>query len=250
MDSNYFITRKTIRKYKTDTISLEIIDSMLGQAAQAPTTGGMQLYSVVVTTDSNLKKELSPCHFNQPQVCEAPVVLTFCADFNRFIKWCISGNATPGYDNFQSFITALLDTSIFAQQFNTIAEINGYGCCYLGTTTYNAPQIAKILQLPKFCVPVATITVGLPDDNSYKAERIPASGFVHHETYQDYTPSDIRQIYAEKEMLAVNQKYTKENGKPHLAQVFTDIRYTRANNEYFSKVYFDFISQQGFVFPK
>ncbi len=98
----------------------------------------MQLYSVIVTRDEDAKKRLAPAHFNQPSATGADVVLTFCADFNRFEKWCEARNAQPGYDNFQSLMWAVIDTTIFAQQFCTIAEMNGLGTCYLGTTTYNA----------------------------------------------------------------------------------------------------------------
>ena len=58
-----------------------------------------QLYSVIVTRDKQMKERLAPAHFNQPMVTGAPVVLTFCADFNRFSKWCRERKAVPGYDN-------------------------------------------------------------------------------------------------------------------------------------------------------
>ena len=41
-------------------------------------------------------------------------------------------------------------------------------------------------------------------------------------------------------------KFVEENGKQSLAQVFTDVRYPKTNNEFFSKVYYDFIESQGF----
>ena len=69
----------------------------------------MQLYSVIITRDKEMKEKLAPAHFNQPTVTSAPVVLTFCADFNRFIKWCDWRDAQQGYDNFQSFFTAAID---------------------------------------------------------------------------------------------------------------------------------------------
>ena len=43
-----------------------------------------------------MKAQLAPAHFNQPMVTSAPVVLTFCADFNRFSKWCRQRKAEPG----------------------------------------------------------------------------------------------------------------------------------------------------------
>lgn len=250
MNVDFFFNRKTIRKYKSEAIPSDTIERMLDAAAQSPTTGGMQLYSVVITTDTDIKEELAKSHFNQPAATGAPMLLTFCADFNRFIKWCELSNAKPGFDNFQSFVAAFLDATIFAQQFCTIAEINGLGCCYLGTTTYNAPQIAKTLNLPQYVVPIATLSVGIPDDDSAKSERIPLQGIIHKERYADYSTTDISNLYKEKEELPANINFVKENGKDSLAQVFTDVRYSKENNETFSKIFFDFIEQQGFKFSK
>lgn len=246
MNLDFFYNRRTIRKYADFAIDTDKINEMLEAAANAPTTGGMQLYSAIVTTNSEIKSALAECHFNQPAATNAPAIITFCADFNRFIKWCESGNAKPGFDNFQSFVAAMLDTTIFAQQFCTIAESEGYGCCYLGTTTYNAPQIAKILDLPTHVVPIAALSIGFPADDTPKCERIPIKGIVHAEKYHNYTDSDIAEIYKEKEELPVNKKFVEDNGKYHLSQVFTDVRYPKDSNETFSKVFLDFIESQGF----
>lgn len=238
--------RRTIRKYNDMPIGDELLSELLEVAFRAPTTGGMQLYSVVVTRDNEMKQKLAPTHFNQPTVTSAPVVLTFCADYNRFVKWCEASDAQPGYDNFASFTTAMIDTLLVAQQFNTAAELRGLGCCYLGTTTYNAPQIAEILNLPRLVVPVTTLTVGFPADVPQQVERLPLEAIVHHEQYKDYTTDDIHRLYAEKEALPANKRFVEENGKATLAQVFTDVRYTKKDNEYFSRIWADFIASQGF----
>ena len=78
-------------------------------------------------------------------VIQAPLVLTFCADFNRFNKWCRQRKADPGYDNFLSFMTAAIDALLAAQNCALAAEAHGLGICYLGTTTYNADKIIEIL---------------------------------------------------------------------------------------------------------
>ena len=241
--------RRTIRKYSEKEISDELLNELLETAFKAPTTGNMQVYSVVVTRDAENKKRLAPAHFNQPTVTTAPVVLTFCADFNRFEKWCSCRNAQPGYENFQSFLTATLDAVIVAQQFNTAAESVGLGCCYLGTTTYNAPQIAEALGLPDRVVPITTLTVGYPETIPAQSDRLPLEAIVHREHYHDYTPADIDRLYRAKEALPENRGFIEENGKETLAQVFTDIRYNRTNNELFSKVMLNFIEQQGYKIP-
>ena len=80
--------RRTIRKYKQEDVPAALLHSLLEEAFRASTMGNMQLYSVVITRDPQMKAKLAPAHFNQPMVTGAPVVLTFCADFNRFSKWC------------------------------------------------------------------------------------------------------------------------------------------------------------------
>lgn len=247
--TNYFLNRRTIRNYTTDQISDDILNEMINEASHAPTTGNMQLYSVIVTRSTEGKAALAPFHFNQPSATGCNILLTFCADFNRFVKWCEASNADPGYDNFQSFITAILDTALFAQQFCTIAEMRGYGCCYLGTTTYNAPQIAEALNLPPMVIPVTTITLGVPSGDAQISDRLPVEAIIHLEKYHDYTIDDIYNIYAEKEAREDSRKFIADNGKESLAQVFTDIRYTRANNEHFSRIYYDFIASHGYPFP-
>ena len=118
-----------------------------------------------------------------------------------------------------------------------------------GTTTYNAPQIAEILRLPKFVIPITTLTVGYPADIPAQIERLPIEAILHHEAYQDYTPEAIHRLYFEKENLAENKKYIEENHKENLAQVFTDVRSPRKDNELFSKTFLDFIVKQGFRLP-
>lgn len=246
MDKNYFENRRTVRRYTEEEISDEILSQMLLEASHAPTTGNMQLYSVVTTRTQEGKEKLAPFHFNQPSVKGCNVVLTFCADYNRFVKWCEASGAVPGYDNFQSFMTAVLDTSLFAQQFCTIAELRGYGCCYLGTTTYNAPQIAEALNLPKRVVPVTTITLGVPDGEAPMSDRLPVEAILHKESYNDYTAESVKEFYAEKEAREDSKKFVAENNKETLAQVFTDVRYTKQACEHFSKVYLDFIKESLF----
>lgn len=238
--------RRTIRKYKADEVSAELLNALLEEAFRASTMGNMQLYSVVVTRDKQMKEKLAPAHFNQPMVIQAPVVLTFCADFNRFSKWCRFRKAEPGYDNPISFLNAVQDALLVTQNFCTLAEANGLGICYLGTTLYNPDKIIDVLQLPELVMPVATITVGYPDECPVQPDRLPLTGIIHEETYCDYTPEAIDEIYAYKESLAENHRFIEENGKETLAQVFTDVRYKKADNEYMSEELKKTLKKQGF----
>lgn len=238
---------RSIRKYKQDDISEEVLNNILESGCRASNTGNMQVYSIVVTRDMKYKEKLAPCHFNQPMVKNAPVVLTFCADFNRFNQWCKQRNAKPGYDNFLSFQTAAIDAIIAAQNVCIAAENKGLGICFLGTTIYTADKIIDILELPKGVVPVTTITLGYPDEKPAKTDRLPLEAVVHNETYQNYSEERINQLYTNKEALPENLQFVLENKKETLAQVFTDIRYTEANNVSFSEVLIKVLKNQNFL---
>ena len=207
----------------------------------------MQVYSIISTTDDTIKEALAPCHFNQPMVKEAPVVLTFCADFNRFNKWCRLRNAEPGYDNFLSFFTAAIDALLVAQNVCVAAEDAGLGICYLGTTTYTAEKIIDILHLPKGVVPVTTVTIGYPDEFPELTDRLPLEAVVHSETYRDYSDSDIDKHYQEKELITIYQEFVKESNKESLAHVYTEVRYKKDDNILFSNNLLNVLKKQGFM---
>lgn len=239
--------RKSIRKYADKDVSDELLTSLLQEAERTPTMGNLQLYSVVVTRSKEMKEKLAPAHFNQPMVTGAPVVLTFCADFRRTSLWAENRKAVPGYDNLLSFLNAATDTLLYCQTFCNLAEAAGLGTCFLGTTVYMPQAIIDTLQLPQLTFPVATITLGWPDENPSQSDRLPVEAIVHNETYNDYTPERIDKFYAYKESLPENQHFVDINHKETLAQVFTDIRYTKKDNESMSEGLVKALKNQGFI---
>jgi FMN reductase (NADPH) len=241
------LNHKTIRSYKPDQIPDKILNTILDAGFRASTTGNMQVYSVIVTKYEEKRKELCKMHFNQKMVEQAPVLLTFCADFNRFNKWCVQRGAQPGYDNFLSFFTAAIDALLVAQNVAVAAEAFGLGICYLGTTTYQADKLIDFFNLPKGVVPVTTLVVGYPAEDPDKADRLPAKGVVHYEQYTDYQSKDIDNIYAEKENLPLTAKLLQENKLDSLAKIFTEKRYTKNDNVHFSKAFLKVIEEQGFM---
>lgn len=238
--------RTSIRKYSDREVSEELLNELLEAAGRTQTMGNLQLYSVVVTRDAAMKEKLSPAHFNQPMVKAAPVVLTICADFNRTTEWCRNRSADPGYDNMLSFINAASDALLYTQTFCCLAEESGLGVCYLGTTVYMPGMIIDALRLPRLVMPVATITVGWPDEHPALSDRLPLASFVHQETYSNYTPQRIDEFYTPKENLPENKHFVEINNKETLAQIFTDIRYTRKDNEALSEVFIETLKKQGF----
>ena len=240
-------TRRTIRRYADRDVSDELLNRLLDLAARTQTMGNLQLYSVVVTRSQEMKERLAPAHFNQPMVKEAPVVLTVCADFNRTSRWARCRKAEPGYDNFLSFQNAAIDALLYTQTLCNLFDEEGLGYCYLGTTVYMPQMIIDTLQLPRLVMPVATLTVGWPAEEPPLSDRLSMESFVHRETYRDYTPQDIDNYYKEKEQLPENIHFCEINHKETLAQIFTDIRYTKKDNEAMSATLLDTLKKQGFL---
>ena len=239
--------RRTIRRYRQDDVAEPLLRRLLSEASRTQTMGNLQLYSVVVTRDAEMKRRLAPAHFNQPMVENAPVVLTICADFRRTTDWCNQREADPGYDNFLSFINAASDALLFTQTFCNLAEEEGLGCCYLGTTVYMPQTIIDVLQLPTLVMPIATITLGWPAEEPPLSDRLEVDAFVHEETYHPYTPDLIDKFYKYKEELESNKEFVRINNKSTLAQVFTDCRYTRSDNEALSSTFLATLRRQGFL---
>ena len=240
-------TRRTIRQYSNKEVSEELLNRLMTEASRTQTMGNLQLYSVVVTRSDEMKQRFAPAHFNQPMVTQAPVVLTILADFNRTSTWARCRNAEPGYDNFLSFFNASIDALLYTQTLCNLMDEEGLGYCYLGTTVYQPEQIIDILELPKLTFPVATLTVGWPAEEPPLSDRLPLESFIHHETYTDYLAKDIDTYYTAKEHLPENQHFVAINHKETLAQVFTDIRYTRKDNEAMSEGLIKALTRQGFI---
>lgn len=238
---------RSIRKYKSTPVKNSIVEHILKAGTRASTTGNMQVYSIIVTKNKALKEKLWEVHFKQDMIKQAPLLLTFCADFNRFTTWCEQRKAKPGYDNYLSFFTGAIDALLASQNVALSAEENGLGICYLGTTTYNADKIIQILNLPKYVVPVTTLVIGYPDEEPNLTDRLPLDAIVHKETYSNFTENTINKLYKIREESEETQKLLEINKKETLAQIFTDNRYTKKDNVFFSKKFLSVIEQQGFM---
>ena len=180
-------------------------------------------------------------------VQDAPVVLTFCADFHRTTEWAKRRKGQPGYNNILSFLNAASDALLFCQTFCHLAEEAGLGLCYLGTTVYNPSGIIDALALPRLVMPIATITLGWPAEEPPMTDRLPLSAILHEEKYQPITDESIDRDYRYKESLPENQRFVEENQKETLAQVFTDCRYTKRDNEALSATLLEALRRQGFL---
>lgn len=237
----------SIRQYTDQPVAEETLRQILRAACNGSTMGNMQLFSIIVTQDDEMKRKMAPFHFNQPMATQAPLILTFCADFHRFNRYCEFRQAeTEAYSNLQSYHWAVTDALIAAQNACVAAESLGLGFCWLGTITYNADKFVEVLELPRHVVPVACITMGYPAKRPDLTQKLPVEAMVHRETYHDYDEASINRLYNEKESSEETRRILEENQLENLAQVFTQRRYTKKDNEYFAEVLKDVLRKQGF----
>lgn len=75
--------RKSVRAFEDRPVAAELKAEILAAAAQAPTAGCQQLYTILDITDQALKEALAETCDHQPFIAQAPVVLVFCADCLR-----------------------------------------------------------------------------------------------------------------------------------------------------------------------
>ena len=127
----------SIRKYKSDPIPEDLLTTILEAGIHASSSGNMQTYSIIVTRDRVLREQLHKAHFEQHMVLEAPILITFCADFHRMRQWLRISQAPDNFDNFMSFMIAAIDAILVSQNVALAAESKGLGICYLGSTFSN-----------------------------------------------------------------------------------------------------------------
>lgn len=246
---------RSIRKYKPDPVPPDAMERILEAGLRASSSGNMQTFSVIVTTDPEIRKELGPAHFHQEMVQEAPAFLTFCADFHRMRQWLRLREAPDNFDNFMSFMIATIDAVLAAENAALAAEAEGLGICFLGTTLASCGEIAKILRCPQNVVPVAGFSLGFPAEAPPARDRLPLSGIVHREKYEMPGDAQIEDCYRARETAGWERymanpalrKMVEEKGVKNLAQIYTKLKYTRESHIAYSKQVMDCLSAQGFL---
>lgn len=248
------VEHRSIREYRPDAITEADLQTILHASERASTSGNMQTYSILVTKDADRRATLWEYHYQQNMIKQAPVLLTFCADWNRMTRWCELSAADPSYGNFLSFMVGAADALIAAQNAVLAAESLGLGICYLGTTLCRPLELIKFFELPKYVFPVTTLVIGHPAETPELRSRLPLKSIVHGEKYAPNTTERLRAAYHERETegwaryQSVPELAERVNatGIKNLAQIYTQLKYTRENNEAISNELIQALKQQGF----
>lgn len=173
----------SVRKYKSDPISVELIETIILAAQKASSSSNYQSYSVIATTDPECLSKLSDISSNQAHVRTAPLFLTWCADLARLEKVCQMRNYVQNTMYLENFLIAVVDASLAAQNAALAAESLGLGICFIGGIRNNSREVINLLGIPKLVFPITGMTIGWPEGNFQTRPRLPMRTILHWEAY-------------------------------------------------------------------
>lgn len=193
--------RKSVRAFLDREIPEEEVRLILRAAAEAPTAGNQQLYTVLRITDPEKKRRLSLSCDNQPFIEKAPLVLVFCADCLKWYHAYLAAGCAPRLPDVGDLLLAVSDTNIAAQNAVTAAWALGIGSCYIGDIMENMETQREILSLPRYVFPAAMVVFGYP--TSQQRDRVKPARFdlrytVQENAYHVLTEEELRRMFAER----------------------------------------------------
>lgn len=179
--------RKSVRVFEDKPIPKDAKEAILLAAMAAPTAGNQQMYTILDMTDQALKDRLAGTCDNQPFIAQAPLVLIFCADFQKWYDAFCLGGASPRKPGVGDLLLAVSDTNIAAQNAVVAAESLGIGSCYIGDIMENCEIHREMLNLPEYVFPAAMLVFGYPTEAQKarkKPERSDLKYIVHENGYR------------------------------------------------------------------
>ena len=190
--------RKSIRVYTDQPIGKAEKDALLRAAAEAPTAGNQQLYTILDITDQSIKEKLVETCDHQPMIAQAKMVLIFCADCKKWYDAYLAVGCQTRKPGVGDLMLAVTDTMIAAQNAVTAAESLGIGSCYIGDIMENCEAQRELLNLPDYVVPVGMLIFGYPTDQQKsrpKPERVDQKYIVHENGYTPLSGKDLEDMW-------------------------------------------------------
>lgn len=161
-----FLRHRSVRAYTHDAIPESEIEALIASAQSASTSSNLQLWSVVSVQDPKRREAVTALCSNQHQVRTAPWFFCWILDVHRIRQAAQDvGEEAQGLDYGEFGLMAALDVALAAERFTVSAEARGYGICYIGALRNDPRAVAELLQLPKGCVGLFGMSLGVPDPN-------------------------------------------------------------------------------------
>jgi FMN reductase (NADPH) len=198
--------RRSTRSYDPTLLTRSEKDTILQAAMRAPTAGAMMLYTIIEVEEQSLKDKLAETCDHQPFIGEAPYVLLFLADYQRW--WDLYEAAgceaqakelgiNPRTPAEGDLVLALMDALIAAQTAALAAESLGIGSCYIGDIVENAETHRQMFDLPRYTFPAALLCFGKPAALPKEAlvPRFDRKFIVHTNKYQRFSKEELNDLH-------------------------------------------------------
>ena len=186
----------SVRSYLRTALPPGTVELLVAAAQSASTSSNKQFWSVIAVQDAARKQRLARLCANQTWMAEAPLVLVWLADLSRLTRMAEHRGVTlEGLSYLESFLVAVIDTALAAQNAAVAAEAMGLGIVYIGAMRDRPLDIASELGLPPRCFAAIRHVHRLPrSQHAYRRETAPAaSGRPPPEQYShDHAPEAVR----------------------------------------------------------
>jgi nitroreductase len=157
MDVNEVIrTRRSIRKYKADPISDEILTKVLEAARLAPSANNEQPWKFIIVRDERMKQNLVSACRDQSFIAEAPLVIVACGLPNK--------SHIGGYTS-----SVQVDVAIALDHLTLAAWAEGLGTCWIGA--FYEKMVKRLLSIPNDVKVIALTPLGYPMEIPEKKPR-------------------------------------------------------------------------------
>lgn len=171
------MNRKSIRKYKPDVPSAEVIETIVRAGQQAPFAS--QMCSIILTRD----KENIPWG--------APISFIFCIDSYKLERIMAKRGWSMITNDLFLLLLGLQDVTLMGENMVIAAESLGLGSCYIGMIPYEAEPLAKKHKLPKRVFPLVQLVMGYPDEEKPPRPRYPLGFTMFENEYPEFSEDDI-----------------------------------------------------------
>lgn len=182
------LQHRSVRRFTKTAITNEQLELIVTAAQRASTSSNLQAVSVVAVRDTDRKQRLSAAIGGRQYVEDASVFLVWVADFSRNTELLRARGAeaeTMGY--MENTLVGAVDVGIAAQNALLAAESLGLGGVFVGSIRNNPEAVSRELRLPQHSFPIVGLALGVPDpeEGTGLKPRLPLSGVLHHETYNE-----------------------------------------------------------------
>jgi len=190
------LNRKSIRKYKEDQPSDEVLAAVVRAGQQAPFA--MQLCSLLLSRD----QKKNPFH--------APLLFTVCVDSHRHEQVMARRGWKMVMNDLSLLLFGIQDAALMAENMVIAAESLGMGSCFLGGAPYQAGQIIKKYKLPPRVFPLVGLTMGYPAEDPPPRPRYPLDFALFEDKYPELSDEMVERAMAEMDEGYLTQDYYRK----------------------------------------